>query len=917
MSTCPTCQAPLADDSSFCARCGVRLIEASQATTATSLPQAAPRTPVATAATPTSSFPGSGRFVPGEMVGGRYRVVGLLGTGGMGEVYRADDLKLGQPVALKFLPIALEQNPDRLHRFLNEVRTARQISHPNVCRVYDIGEADGQHFLSMEYVDGEDLSTLLRRIGYIPTDKVIQIARQLCAGLAAAHAQGFLHRDLKPANIMLDGIGRVRITDFGLSGLAESFRGAEIRAGTPAYMSPEQISGESISVRSDLYSLGLVLYEMCTGHRAFDADSVAELSRLQLESTPVTPTSLVNSIDPTVERVILKCLEKDPARRPSSALEVSASLPGGDPLAAALAAGETPSPEMVAAAGGVGALKGWVAGALTLAGALGVIALALLPGTFNLTRRVDLPSPPEVMRARSREIARDLGWTDPPGDTVARYGRSTDWIEAVRRKDSGPDRWDAIGSVRPSSIRFWYRASPEKLLPANAGSNVTPTDPPETTGGMVRVMLDPGGRLLTFVGVTDDEVLDDTTAPDAEPDWAIAFDAAGLDLANAETIPPARVPRTGAAIRRAWRAAWGDRPEERVRVEAAAFGGRVTHFEVVAPWDEETWNTEPGPDAARGSKIEQAGSLALLALILGGGMLLARHNIRLGRGDRRGATRLALALGAVHMLWWALTADHVASIGGLGMVVDGAAYATLFGAGSWMVYLALEPYVRKIWPDSVISWSRLLDGRLRDPLVGRDVLLGSVAGILLALVLAGLDWAGVWLGQPPAAPSFSGFIALRGAPAVLGVAAFQGVNALGGVIAILFVAVLFSMLLRNRWIAVGVLWLLLTGLQTISMMVDRGPVTAALVSGALWGAIMLMLLRRGIVATAALLWTANLLLGFSIAIDLGDWFGPTQLIGPTLVGFLIVWGAVTSVAGGSLFQDPLVHAPRPSSRTSA
>ena len=258
MSTCPTCQAPLAADSSFCARCGVRLVEASQATTATSLPETSspaptprpPSTPGVPRSNPTTSIPGSGRFVPGQMIGGRYRVVGLLGTGGMGEVYRADDLKLGQPVALKFLPAALERNPDRLERFLNEVRTARQIAHPNVCRVYDVGEADGQHFLSMEYVDGEDLSTLLRRIGYIPTDKVVQIARQLCAGLAAAHAQGFLHRDLKPANVMLDGHGRVRITDFGLAGLAESFRGAEIRAGTPAYMSPEQISGESVSVRS-------------------------------------------------------------------------------------------------------------------------------------------------------------------------------------------------------------------------------------------------------------------------------------------------------------------------------------------------------------------------------------------------------------------------------------------------------------------------------------------------------------------------------------------------------------------------------------------------------------------------------------------------------------------------------------------
>ena len=129
------------------------------------------------------------------MLDGRYRIIGLLGRGGMGEVYRADDLRLGQPVALKFLPEDLRRDPVRLSQFHNEVRTARQVSHPNVCRVYDIGEAEGLLYLSMEYVDGEDLATSLRRIGRFPEDKAAEIARQLCAGLAAAHQRGVIHRD--------------------------------------------------------------------------------------------------------------------------------------------------------------------------------------------------------------------------------------------------------------------------------------------------------------------------------------------------------------------------------------------------------------------------------------------------------------------------------------------------------------------------------------------------------------------------------------------------------------------------------------------------------------------------------------------------------------------------------------------------
>src|SRR5687768_11555715 len=229
---CPSCGAEVAAGARFCAACGAALADVTTADsggptsadeTRLSGPSPSPR--------PRSSSSGSGwlsstpdihhgRFAPGTIVGDRYRILGLLGRGGMGEVFRADDLRLGQPVALKFLPASLEQDPVRLAQFHNEVRTARQVSHSNVCRVYDIGEIDGQHFLTMEYVDGEDLSSLIRRIGRLPEDKALEIARQICAGLHAAHERGVLHRDLKPANIMLDKEGRARITDFSLAAAA-------------------------------------------------------------------------------------------------------------------------------------------------------------------------------------------------------------------------------------------------------------------------------------------------------------------------------------------------------------------------------------------------------------------------------------------------------------------------------------------------------------------------------------------------------------------------------------------------------------------------------------------------------------------------------------------------------------------------
>jgi len=190
----------------FCSACGASAANTDDVATldfATAISPLPPGAASATSSRPSSSaeYLSEGRFLPGRLLAGRYRIIALLGKGGMGEVYRADDLTLGQPVALKFLPDEAARDQALRERFKNEVRIARRVSHPNVCRVYDVGDFEGHTFFTMEYVDGEDLASLLRRIGRLPEDKALDIARQLCAGLAAAHAKGVLHRDLKPANI--------------------------------------------------------------------------------------------------------------------------------------------------------------------------------------------------------------------------------------------------------------------------------------------------------------------------------------------------------------------------------------------------------------------------------------------------------------------------------------------------------------------------------------------------------------------------------------------------------------------------------------------------------------------------------------------------------------------------------------------
>src|SRR5215475_7238897 len=251
-----------------------------------------------------SSVEDEGRFLPGTLLGGRYRIIELLGRGGMGEVYRATDLTLGQSVALKFLPEEASKNQRLLERFHGEVRVARLVSHPNVCRVYDIGEVEGMPFISMEYIDGEDLASLLTRIGRLPGDKATEIARKICAGLAAAHDRGIIHRDLKPLNIMLNKRGEVIIMDFGLAAIAGQLNGPEAHNGTPAYMSPEQLRGEGVTAKSDIYALGLVLYEIFTGKRPFDAGSVQQLIDMQQSMHLTSVNSVAVDVDPAVEKVI-------------------------------------------------------------------------------------------------------------------------------------------------------------------------------------------------------------------------------------------------------------------------------------------------------------------------------------------------------------------------------------------------------------------------------------------------------------------------------------------------------------------------------------------------------------------------------------------------------------------------------------
>jgi serine/threonine-protein kinase len=664
-----------------------------------------------------------GRFAPGAILDSRYRVLGLLGRGGMGEVYRADDLRLGQQVALKFLPAVLSRDPVRLAQFHNEVRTARQVSHPNVCRVYDIGEIEGQLFITMEYVDGEDLSSLLRRIGRLPEDKALDIARQICAGLAAAHERGVLHRDLKPANIMLDGTGKVRLMDFSLAAAGEV---TDIRAGTPAYMAPEQLAGQEVTIRSDIYALGLVLYEIFTGRRAFDAKNLSDLIEQHQSGSLTAPTAIVKALDPAIEAAVVRCLDPNPARRPSSAIAVSAALPGGDPLAAALAAGETPSPEMVAAAGGdmatttLAKCAAWMTAAVAL-----VLFFASVSSRHSIVSRVPLTKPPAVLSDRADQLRQSFGYTDPVRDQTGFFDYNSANLSWAEQRGSGAARWPELAKGRPPVIRYWYRTSPQTLAPVDPGSSVNANDPPLAVDGMTNITVDTEGRLLRFAAAPP-QIEKAPNAPLQPVDWRQLFTAAGLDMAAFTPVTPLRTPEGYADERSAWK---GTLPGTTlpITVEAAGYRGRPVLFEIVAPWT--TAPREPSIVRVQNGM----NPIAIYILLIGAGAV-AYWNVRRGRGDRAGAFRVAAFMTALMTAIWAAS-PHVDEISqeqarffvrlGLAMFVGGAMY---------ILYLGLEPYVRRTWPEMLVGWTRFIGGRIRDPLVGHDVLIGVTCGAGLALL---------------------------------------------------------------------------------------------------------------------------------------------------------------------------------------
>ena len=864
-------------------------------------------------------------LLPGTRVAERYRIVSLLGRGGMGEVYRADDLKLGQAVALKFLPVHLQQQSGYLERLIEETKLSRQVSHPNVCRVYDLGEWQGRHFLTMEFIDGEDLASLITRIGHLPRQKALDIARQLCAGLDAAHQLGILHRDLKPANVMLDGRGRVRITDFGLAVTTTRLESVDALAGTPAYMAPEQFEGRGASVVTDVYALGLVLYELFTGRRAYPAAPIAELRRLHDESSPTRPSMLVDDVDPVVERAILRCLERDPALRPPSVRDVSALLPGGDPIAAALAAGETPSPDLVAASGPDGSLRPAVAFGVLGATTVMLIVLVVLVDRASILGWVDWPRNVSALEDNARGILQRLGHDLERVDSTQRIhgGWYWPWIQYVAARETSPERWRPLREPGSWPIVYDYRQSSRVLVPLGRSEDVTVADPPLGHGDAL-VTTDRRGQLRYLEVPTPVAAPPQTVAPN--PDWFALFREAGLDPSRFEPVAPTRNPTIAVDARAAWSGVLPDFGSYPIRVEAAAYRGKPVFFELVVPWDS-YW--EPGASPPRRSPdgLGRLGFLVAILIAITTTGLLAIRNWLSGRGDRQGAFRVAFTVLVLRFFVWVLGGHHVPVpevewwmlLAALGRSLTDAAF-------TWAFYVALEPYGRRLHPRLLVSWTRVLRGRLRDPLVGRDILYGVAASTLLILF-----WAELWVivphairaSSPPAPLSHSiggvPFLSvlsgggpmqvLLGGRHVLEAVPAVAVRAFG--IAFLFFMLFLALrfVLRKRWVTAIAILAIGTALMWPSAM--SGYQSIGLACSAAGTLVTLMTLRAGLVGVLTLNFCLGIWMNFPVTANSGAPHFGTGLVGILVIAALGTYGAFMTARASFPSAKPLVETAGP------
>ncbi|MBA3569867.1 MAG: protein kinase, partial [Pyrinomonadaceae bacterium] len=688
------------------------------------------------------------------------------------------------------------------------------------------------------------------------------------------------------------------------------------------------------TIRSDVYSLGLLFYELFTSKKAFEAATLGELIKLRRSNTsPTTPTSIVKDLDPIIERVIDRCIQKDPAERPSSALQVAAALPGGDPIAAALAAGETPSPEMVAAAPKEGALRPSIAVSMFALIVVGLALIVLLADKVVLYGYVPLDKSPDVLRENARDIIRRAGVVAPATDHMYAFDQDRGPLEYIARTDMRAERWQDLNDGQPAVIVYWYRQSPSYLAGFDFFGDAW-TNPPPIVSGMAGVKLDTRGRLLEFYTVPPQvdpvpssefrvssseqasspksqvsssklaelETRNSTFETTAAPDWSPLFAAAGLDISNLKPTTSQWAPLYINDTRAAWDGVYPEQPQIPIRIEAAAYRGKPVHFKIINPWDK----PERQEPTGLSGQLQALFTLILVVfvLVLIGSVVLAIRNLRLGRGDRKGALRLAIFVFTFTLLSRIFTAHHIPTFGEFGTVLNGLQDSLFAAAFFWVVYMAIEPFVRRRSPHRIISWSRLLGGDFRDPLVGRDILIGALFGVAITLWQLSFFFVRQWL-DSTLGPSGEPASVKLGMGYFVQALETQLNTPLVNQFLLLFLILLLSLILRRDWLGFIAGWLVFTAALALLW----GGALPNWISAAVTAGLgIFVLYRYGLLAAMFALLFLHMYIHFPVTTNFTAWYATGFVIDLIILLLLVFYAFRTSLAGqpltrGKFLQD--------------
>jgi tRNA A-37 threonylcarbamoyl transferase component Bud32 len=658
------------------------------------LPVPAPPTPP-----PAGGLPPAEGVPPGA-ISTRYEILGELGSGGMGVVYKARDHETGELVALKSLRSEVAADAHTMERFKNELRLARRITHKNVCRIHDFVRSDGTAYISMEFVEGETLRSVLSRFGSMGVRKGIQIARQICSGLAEAHGQGIVHRDLKPENVMIDRRGNVKLMDFGIARSLQGgvTTGAGVVIGTPAYMSPEQAEGRPVDARSDIYSLGLVLYEMFAGVAAFHGETPVSLALKQIRERPLAPREHDANLPEYLEQTILRCLEKNPAARFSTVAELDDAL-----------SRQTLTPWSTPVDAGTSETRAaWFRRreqTLLLLGGLGLGLLAYFVGDMYPASHLRLQLDFDEARSQARRFLKELVpavpvslsrkalvWIDGRGADDSRASdpshRTHDFTWQFRwRGPNGLDVGESEGSIEidyEGKLRSWNRGSAGRAGPRLESS-------PEALRAKAAELC---RSLLGFDVARASVKTDERRAANGDPYSHFEWTA---------TAPDDRGYRTASV----------DLSGNGVDAIGTSYANYIRVPVIIHPW------------------TDVVGGFLFGALFL---VVFLTRTVNIGAGRLR---RPLIASAAVGVWGGACLESIFPGLPGFDWTADLLLGVAMF-ALIFVAWAAGEDIVLSLWPQKVTTWVRPLDGRWLSRAAAVSVLRGTLWGLAFLAIFVPL-----------------------------------------------------------------------------------------------------------------------------------------------------------------------------------